>query len=95
MTDYQKEYLYAQMANQAYNDRPKAPAGWQVVPGSTVNDKTTGFAATAFQNPVTKEIVIAYRGTNDLNDISRTMRFWESLATGIANSPKAWNMSKN
>ncbi len=67
MTDYKKEYTYAQMANRAYDDQPQAPEGWKVVPGSTVNDKSTGFAATAFQNPVTKEIVIAYRGTDNLN----------------------------
>lgn len=71
MTDYKRAYAYAQMANNAYEDRPQAPKGWSVLPNSVVKDHKTGFAACAFQHPSTKAIVIAYRGTDNVNTLSQ------------------------
>lgn len=61
----------AQMASNAYaikrsvtsvqNEIP-IPDGWEKLGDDRINDDT-GFTARAFQNTLTKEIVIAYTGT--------------------------------
>ena len=67
MTNYGRDYLLAQMANQSYKDNPAPIGNWQVI--DKMIDKNSGFAACAYKNPQTNEIIIAYRGT-DNGDIS-------------------------
>lgn len=68
--DLTRDYTLSQMSLAAYDDNPKPPAGWGTAPIDSHVDPKTGFAAYAFQNPTTQEIVIAYRGTDDRRDIT-------------------------
>ncbi|MDD5297129.1 MAG: DUF2974 domain-containing protein [Rhodocyclaceae bacterium] len=64
-----RDYVNAQLANQAYKDVPTPPDGWRPLEKFQTVDPTTGFAAFAFQNTQTHEIIIAYRGTNGPSDL--------------------------
>ena len=67
----QKDALLSQFAVQAYKEASflanlaNLPGGWTM---KLSDDKTPPFAAFAFQNNTTDEVVIAYRGTDGLSD---------------------------
>ena len=65
MANYGRDYLFAQMASQSYQDNPSPIHNWAVV--DKMIDPSTGFAACAYKNPQTNEVIIAYRGTDGLN----------------------------
>ena len=65
---YEKEYLYSQMASGSYGNPPLAIAGWEVV--DQMDDPNTGFAACAYKNPETGEVVVAFRGSDELQDFT-------------------------
>lgn len=57
---------YAKLSGASYFDgtTPVAPVGYQVIGVSPLNNN--GFQAVAFQNVVSREIVISFEGTNGL-----------------------------
>jgi len=80
----QKDALLAQFAELAYKSRDylrnpaNLPAGW-----AFVTDKVDGpFAAFAFRNSATGEVIVSYRGTDGLSDIPADAR----IATASWNS---------
>jgi hypothetical protein len=58
---------YANLSNAAYGNGA-VPIGWTLLKTSPPSD--TGFAAMAVRNDATGEIVIAYRGTDGLKDLT-------------------------
>ena len=68
MPNYEREHLLSQMANGAYGNPPRNISGWTVV--DTQTDRASGFAACAYKNPSTGEIVIAYRGSDERRDFT-------------------------
>lgn len=56
---------YAIAANASYSNQP-VPLGMEFLAASPPS--TTGFAATAFRDTATGQVVISVRGSNDLND---------------------------
>lgn len=58
---------YANLSNAAYGSGA-VPMGWTLLKTSPPSD--TGFAAMAVRNEATGEIVIAYRGTDGINDLT-------------------------
>jgi Ca2+-binding RTX toxin-like protein len=70
-TSIQKDALLSQFSVLAYKDRAflsiatNLPSGWEL---KAADDQSPPFAAFAFKNAVTGEVVIAYRGTDGLTD---------------------------
>lgn len=70
-TSIQKDALLSQFSVLAYKDEnflknsANLPVGWTL---ALADDKTPPFAAFAFKNDTTGEVVIAYRGTDGLKD---------------------------
>jgi pimeloyl-ACP methyl ester carboxylesterase len=60
---------YGLLSNAAYKNGA-VPPGWSIVDTSvqSMGPSDKGFAAVTFQNQITKEIVIAYRGTDEFGD---------------------------
>lgn len=58
---------YSNLADAGYG-QGLAPIGWEIL--KTISNSDSGFAATAFRNNDTGEIVISYRGTDDLTDMT-------------------------
>lgn len=58
---------YANLSNASYTSN-FAPLGYKII---ATENQSNGFSATAFQNVSTGEIVIAYRGTDDLKDMTQ------------------------
>ena len=58
---------YAIASTAAYPNQP-VPLGMEFLKAS--DPSTTGFAATAFRDTTTGQIVISFRGTNDLKDLT-------------------------
>lgn len=58
---------YANLADAGYG-QGFAPIGWEII--KTASNSLSGFAATAFRNNDTGEIVVSYRGTDDLKDMT-------------------------
>ncbi len=63
---------YSNLADAGYG-QGLAPIGWEILKTSPVS--STGFAATAFRNNETGEIVVSYRGT----DFSFPLSEWECI----------------
>lgn len=59
--------LLAQMSADSYNNEGQIPSGWSLVPVDLNDDQLrTGFFARAYKNNETNEIVIAFRGVDNL-----------------------------
>lgn len=73
-TSLAKDALLANFATLAYREPEQLevpgalPDGWVKVKQEV--DDATGFAAYAFRNTTTGEVVIAYRGTDGVNDVT-------------------------
>lgn len=71
-TSIQKDALLSQFSVLAYNDKTflensaNLPSGWKFVAGE-INGP---FAAFAFKNEASGEVIVAYRGTDGLNDFA-------------------------
>jgi len=63
---------YGTLSIASYADSGVVPPGWEIVPNGQISDPVSGFAATAFRNPLTGEIVVAFRGTDGLNDMTES-----------------------
>ena len=72
-TSIQKDALLSQFSVLAYksadflSDPANLPIGWSM---KLANDKSPPFAAFAFKNDTTGEVIIAYRGTDGIKDAS-------------------------
>ena len=81
----QREYTLAQLSNSAYRDEAEIhrsgglPDGWTIFKSQDTNS-STGFVAHAYFNESTKEIVIAYRGS----EIDRSMIDWKKADFALA-----------
>ena len=81
----QREYTLAQLSNSAYHDEAEIrrsgglPEGWAIFKSQDTNS-STGFVAHAYFNESTKEIVIAYRGS----EIDRSMIDWKKADFALA-----------
>lgn len=58
---------YANLSSASYK-KNFAPLGYKII---GTDNQPNGFSATAFQNVSTGEIVIAYKGTDDLKDLTQ------------------------
>lgn len=60
---------YGLLSNAAYKNGA-VPPGWSIVDTSaqSMGTSPTGFAAVTFKNQITDEIVISYRGTDEVGD---------------------------
>lgn len=59
--------IYGNLSNAAYGTGA-VPMGWTLL--TTTASASTGFAAMAVRNEITGEIVVAYRGTDGLKDLT-------------------------
>lgn len=115
MPDYQRDYDLARMAAAAYEPggeiiksmrQPNAaqrllPDGWSVLSGSHVENSPSGFSAITFVNEKTKEMVIAYRGSegnaasgfaNPFNYADRTTyNDWRGPDVALGKPGAAWH----
>lgn len=57
--------VYAALSRAAHIRQP-VPLGWSIIKTESLNN---GFAAIAFKNDTTDEIVVAYRGTDEFKDL--------------------------
>ncbi|PFM56495.1 hypothetical protein COJ48_28345 [Bacillus cereus] len=67
---------YHRLSDYAYDEKKiKKDDEWQPIKleGATLHDSVTGFDATIFQNEKTKEIVVAYRGTEGSGPLNRSI----------------------
>lgn len=101
MANYTRDYHFMMLSALAYKDEGQIlkdiadckpgsalPPGWEVLKGSGREDERTGFAAVSFVNTQTKEIVIAYRGSEAPFLIGID---WRGPDLAIASPFKAWN----
>ena len=63
-TKFQTEAEYAHLALNVYDEPPTAWGDWHPVRERMVQDNVTGFAACAYTNSKTGEVIIAFRGTD-------------------------------
>lgn len=79
--------VYAELSLAAYQNNADVD-GWVNLNNDFQNlthDEATGFNATVFQNKLTGEIVISFRGSDDKNDWITT-----NIKLGEAQEPQAW-----
>ena len=82
MANYKLDYQLAQMSTEVYKIPAGAVAGWTVVDAEPKNgqDKANGFAAAAYRNNTTGDVVIAYRGTSEKRDAGADLAIGSPLA---------------
>lgn len=78
---------YSNLADAGYG-QGLAPIGWEII--KTISNLDSGFAATAFRNNDTGEIVISYRGTDDLTDLTGS-----DLSLALQKTPEQYYEAKD
>lgn len=86
--DYLTPYVYASMSQQAYQEAPTPPHGWELLSTETI--QSTGYFGVAFVNFLQQTIVIAHRGTEfeKMNDLYTDLKFFlsESIPEQVDNA---------
>ncbi|MBI3777224.1 MAG: DUF2974 domain-containing protein, partial [Gammaproteobacteria bacterium] len=82
---------YAALAGDVYNDAG-APEGWTrlEMPGGLTANSENGFYAAAYKNDESGEIVVAYRGTDELQDAIPDVQFGSGVKPNQYDNARAF-----